>query len=179
MEPGAGPGFLRDPEGETQPCAAPGGLRSLVDRLRCVCVCLGEAPGSARSRGWVTCGHLQAMMLLAARPQRARAQPGRVLQRKYCLWRWEERPARVLAPGLLPGRCLPGSDWARNLLSVLRDGEAGETLAPSALSTATAFCGGWTWGQPTRGATPPSRSGVASSYRKPLLTTLVQKNTFP
>lgn len=65
-------------------------------------------------------------------------------------------PSPVLAPGLLPGRCLPGSDWARNLLSVLRDGEAGEALAASALSTATAFCGGWRWGQPTHGATPPT-----------------------
>lgn len=56
---------------------------------------------------------------------------------------------------LLPGRCLPCSDRALNLLSVLKVGEEGRQpfLTPSTLRAGSGNCFLWLggrWGQPTR-----------------------------
>lgn len=57
---------------------------------------------------------------------------------------------------LLPGRCLPCSDRALNLLSVLKVGEEGRQpfLTPSTLRAGSGYCFLWLggrWGQPTGG----------------------------
>lgn len=61
---------------------------------------------------------------------------------------------------LLPGRCLPCSDMALNLLSVLKDGhEGGQAfLAPSALSAGSGNCFLWPVGGE---ASPPGGSWMS------------------
>lgn len=84
---------------------------------------------------------------------------------------------------LLPGRCLPCSDGALNLLSVPKDGEGEQPFsAPSALSAGTGDYFLWAWEMGAahqRGLwvspllPPQSPRSSVSSGRKPLLTSRV------
>lgn len=71
---------------------------------------------------WSSAGH----MLLAARARRAQGPARKGPTEEVLSLEVGGAPSLGSRPlGLLPGRCLPCSDWALNLLSVLRDGEEG------------------------------------------------------